>query len=229
MSELIDEEIEAPDTVEPDESQPAEPEPEPDEEEAEEEATPEPEPPEPEGPSPEEMEAAFKKIERSATTYRNRVSDVLGESAQDLTPCPLCSPGIMGMVFPAEWTQPANPLHGRLLDVLKTPAAPELKEDPFTRACDTCGGNGRTLTKGHVPGHETRGCETCKGVGYLAFDANGAQVQNGPATNGAVVIDEDQPLVSGDVDIWGSPRLLDSGFENPNYGKMPQYKLPQYP
>ena len=37
------------------------------------------------------------------------------------------------------------------------------------------------------------------------------------------------PVATGDVDIWGSPRLLDDGQENPNYGKMVQYKNPELP
>ena len=37
------------------------------------------------------------------------------------------------------------------------------------------------------------------------------------------------PAVVADADAWGSPRLLADGQENPNYGRMPQYKDPAYP
>jgi hypothetical protein len=48
-----------------------------------------------------------------------------------------------------------------------------------------------------------------------------------PPQNGVPEVefpDDTGPLVVADADAWGSPRLLDDGQENPNYGRMPQYK-----
>jgi hypothetical protein len=39
----------------------------------------------------------------------------------------------------------------------------------------------------------------------------------------------EEPLVTDGNDVWGSPKLLPDGQENPNYGKMPQYKNPTLP
>src|SRR2546423_12194395 len=54
----------------------------------------------PEGMSIEELEKVRKKLDQSATTWRNRVSDLLGEEAQMLVPCELCDPLIPGFHLP---------------------------------------------------------------------------------------------------------------------------------
>jgi hypothetical protein len=175
------------------------------------------------------MERILEKIDRSATTYRNRVSDLLGEQAQDLSPCPLCEPGIMGLIYPPEWTEPVSELHARLLDVLKTPSAPEYRDAPNVRQCGTCAGWGSVLSGSRVAGKERVLCPTCKGNGFQGDQAVTPAPQG---TNGSVDPEwpaDTAPLVSGDADIWGSPKVLDDGQDNPNYGKMPQYKNPALP
>ena len=188
-----------------------------------------PEPEAPNGPNEAQMEAILQKIDRSATTFRNRVSDLLGEQANDLSPCPLCSDGIMGHLFPVEWITPVGELQARLLEVLKTPQAPEYRAAPNVRQCGTCAGWGSVLSGSRVAGKERVLCPTCKGNGFQGEVA----VSNPPtATNGEVVFEpaaDAVPLVDDSTDIWGSPKVLDDGQDNPNYGKMPQYKNPSLP
>src|SRR5438132_13293291 len=121
-----------------------------------EEPAQEPAPVVPEGMSIEELEKVRKKLDQSATTWRNRVSDLLGEEAQMLVPCELCDPLIPGFHWPPEREQPRDRLHESLLEVLRTPGEPEYLEDPNTRQCGVCGGLGKTRTKGKVPGKKTR-------------------------------------------------------------------------
>ena len=222
-----------PETDAPDEPEaplaPEQDEPEPDEPD-------EPDAPEqPAEPAPEpqldnaEMEKILRKVDQAATTYRNRVGVLLGEQANDLSPCPLCEPGIMGLIYPPEWTQPVSELHARLLDVLKTPSAPDYLPAPNVRQCGTCGGWGSVLSGSRVAGKERVLCPTCKGNGFQG-DASVAPMQ--ASGNGAVEFEppaDAVPLVEDDRDIWGSPRVLDDGQDNPNYGKMPQYKNPTLP
>jgi hypothetical protein len=198
------------------------------------EPEPEPEPVEPVEPpppavDPAEMEKILKKVDGRATTYRNAVADLLGDAILGFTPCPLCSDGIMGHIPPLEDAQPSTELEARLLEVLKTPSAPEYREAPNVRQCGTCAGWGSVLSGSRVAGKERVMCPTCKGNGF-----QGDLVANLPpqGTNGAVeyeMPDDVKPVASGDVDIWGSPRLLDDGQENPNFGKMIQYKNPALP
>jgi len=181
------------------------------------------------GPSEAEMEKTLAKIDRSATTYRNRVAELLGEQANDLSPCPLCSDGIMGHLFPVDWITPVNETQARLLEVLKTPQSPEYRPAPNVRQCGTCAGWGSVLSGSRVAGKERVLCPTCKGNGFQGE----VVATNPPASpNGEVVFEpaaDAVPLVSDDADIWGSPKVLDDGQDNPNYGKMPQYKNPQLP
>jgi hypothetical protein len=194
---------------------------------------PEPEepapPPVPEGMSIEELEKVRTKLDTSANTWRRRVHDLLGAEADMLVECELCDPLLPGFHFPADVLQPRDELHARLLDVLRAPAAPEYRPDPFTTECGTCGGWGKTLTKGHVAGKTERVCPTCKGLGFQSPDAPQAVAPS--AGNGEVVYDlpNEEPLVTDGNDVWGSPKLLPDGQENPNYGKMPQYKNPTLP
>ena len=202
----------------------------PDQDEGGEEEAPEPEPEPPaQGLSIEELEKVRGQLDRSATTWRNRVSQLLGEEAQALVVCELCDPLIPGFHFPAELTPPRDDVHARLLDVLRAPAGPEYREDPYTVECQTCGGYGKTLTKGHVPGKTERVCPTCKGLGFQSPDTPAAAPSG--TGNGEVVYElpNEEPLVTDGTDVWGSPKLLPDGMENPNYGKMPQYKNPTLP
>jgi hypothetical protein len=52
---------------------------------------------------------------------------------------------------------------------------------------------------------------------------------NGQADPVAFDLPSEEPLVTDGTDVWGSPKLLPDGQENPNYGKMPQYKNPTLP
>ncbi len=196
---------------------------------AEEEAPAEPVEPQPAGMSEAELEKMQGKLERSATTWRNRVSDVLGEMAQALVPCELCDPSIPGFHFPAAMEQPRDTMHARLLEVLQAPAGPGYQDDPFTTECTTCSGLGKTLTKSHVAGKTERVCPTCGGDGFQLQGNRPAQQTNGAEAEVQFNLPNEQPLVDDGTDVWGSPKILPDGMENPNYGKMPQYKNPTLP
>jgi hypothetical protein len=197
-----------------------------DDEELEDEDEPadEPEPAPLEASSQAEIEGKLKKLGTSAQTFRRRVQDVLGEDAQHLVPCELCEPEIPGFHWPAEIARPRDDTHLRLLEVLRTPAAPEYVAAQGMRTCETCQGWGKVRTGSRVAGQEITSCPTCRAFGYVPppgvnvatgeIDASA----NGPAAPSA---DFGPPA---DSDPWGSPRLMPDGQLNPNYGRMPQYK-----
>ncbi len=229
MSETINEAVE-PDTdnPEPGLSDPSEHEPDDEEAEADEQAS---QPVEPEQIVRDEAdyERMRKQLERSATTWRNRVSDVLGAEASALVPCELCDPIIPGFHWPAEVETARDETHARLLEVLRTPQAPEYPENPQTSRCVTCQGWGKVISGSRVAGKELLACPACTGYGYTPpptptgngyADAAGLEPP-------AVTPPTDIPLP--DVDAFGSPRLLPDGQENPNYGRMPAYKLAGLP
>jgi hypothetical protein len=226
-----------PDEATPDESeQPAES-PEQGEEEEASESEGEPAEAEPSGEAPSseapvaatktdaEWEKIGKSLDTRATTYRNAVSTLMGESAQDLVPCELCTPPFIGFHFPAASEQPRSDLHARLLAVLQRPTAVDIKQDPNTRACPTCEGLGELLTGSNVPGNERHKCPDCSGYGFVPPPGSAAPTNGAADTRLAPVGEHVAPLITDDTDAWGEPKLLPDGRENPNYGKMPQFKI----
>jgi hypothetical protein len=212
---------------------PPEPEPVP---EPEPEPQPEPEPvsePEPEPPAPavapEALEKFYKALETRTKTFDNWLEAEAEKLGLVLNACPLCEDGIMGHIFPPEWISPTSELQARLVDVLKTPNAPEYRDAPNVRQCGTCGGWGSVLSGSHVAGKERVLCPTCRGNGFQG-DAAQPVATNGATAEVSFELPPDTtPLVTEDTDIWGSPKVLDDGQDNPNYGKMPQYKNPALP
>ena len=201
----------------------------PDQDEGEPEPEPAPEPA-PEGLSMEELEKVRKSLDKSATTWRNRVSQLLGEEAQYLVVCELCDETIPGFHWPAEMVTPRDDVQARLYDVLRAPSGPGYQPDPFTVECTTCQGLGKTLTKSLVAGKTERVCPSCGGDGFKVSQAQGAPPpQNGDAAEIRYNLPDEEPLVVDGQDAWGSPKLLPDGQENPNWGRMPQYKNPTLP
>jgi hypothetical protein len=182
------------------------------------------EPPAPSGMSFEELEKVRTKLDTSANTWRRRVKDLLGDDADMLVECELCDPTLPGFHFPAELEQPRDDLHAHLLDVLRTPDAPDYNPSPGVRRCEICDGWGVVLSGSRVAGKGVVKCGRCKGQGFVGEAEMPAQA---PPQNGEVAVEfpEDTgPLVTSDTDSWGSPKLLPDGQENPNWGRMPQYK-----
>src|ERR1700675_161022 len=161
-AEAPQETLEAPETApEP----PAEPE-SPAEPDTEEE--PAQEPVEPAAPTVDEasMEKFFKGLSTRTATLDRWIEGELGENYADLSACPLCSDGIVGHIYPPEWITPTSDLQARLLEVLKTPSAPEYGDAPNVRQCGTCGGWGQVLSGSHVAGKDRVLCPTCRGNGF---------------------------------------------------------------
>src|SRR5438067_5296911 len=165
---------------------PSEPEPaaEPQEEPQQPQEPPqEPAAPQPAGMSLEELEKVRSKLDRSATTWRNRVSELLGEDAQMLVPCELCDPTIPGFHWPPDLEQPRDDLHAHLLDVLRTPDSPDYNQAQHVRRCQLCDGWGVVLSGSRVAGKGQVKCQMCKGNGFVgdAIMPTEPQQQNGQA------------------------------------------------
>lgn len=182
------------------------------------------------GRTPEQLAELSSKLDQGATRWRKRVGELFGpEDFAVLVPCELCTE-VPGFHFPAELLQPESELEARLIAVLRGGVeGPQLQTDPEIRACAVCGGEGKTLTGSKVRGRETTKCRACKGYGYVPppGDANApADLDDAPVE----AVEPGEPLATAeDTDAWGSPHYLADGQENPNWGRMPQYKDPAYP
>lgn len=213
--------------------EPTEPEPTPETPETpeapEEPAPPAEEPPAPQGLSDKERERQQTALDKEAKRHTARVAELLGDDAADAILCPLCDPQLQGFLYPAALEHPRDDVQARMIQVLLQPHEPEYLDAPHAHRCQDCDGFGVVKSGSRKPGNETVACPTCKALGYVT-DPRFAQNGLAPAAESPqlVAVGATEPVIE-DQDAWGSPRLLGDGQENPNYGRMPQYKNPNLP
>lgn len=182
------------------------------------------------GMSPEALEAAAKKIDQSANRHRARVEELLGpENFAALVPCELCSGDILGFHWPPELLVPESELDARLIDALRAGNAPPFNEAPDRHVCETCGGYGAVLTGSKVPGRTRIKCSTCRGGGFVPPLGDGAPGAGPTEADLEPGGPGEAQNAADNVDAFGSPKYLEDGQENPNWGRMPQYKNPDLP
>jgi hypothetical protein len=111
------------------------------------------------------MEEIGKKLDGVQRYVARKMSEILGEHANDFEVCDLCSywntPGWRHTgQLPAE-------LIDQLLHVLGQRSPTDLREDRYSEACDRCNGEGVVLTGSKVPGQDRLSCVDCNGMGWV--------------------------------------------------------------
>jgi hypothetical protein len=198
-------------------------------EEIEPPAEPAAEPAAPQGMSDKEREEQQKKLDREAKRHTNTIRALLGDEEADVTECPFCDPQLQGFFFDAQLATPRSEMQAAMIGALSQPLQADYRAAPHAHRCEDCDGYGVVQSGSRKPGNETIPCPTCKALGYVTdprFPANG-NVSAGEAGQ-LVAVGAPEPVIE-DADAWGSPRLMADGQENPNYGRMPQYKNPDLP
>lgn len=208
-----------------------EPAPEPSVPPQEPESEPQPEPEQPAAPpadAADENDPRIVESQKKWTNFERAIRGIWGDYAQYLQECPLCFQSHKGFVDLNDSGQYPEEILAAITEFARGSAQAQYRESTSVRQCPDCAGYGKQKSGSRLANHETVTCQACKGYGYVpppvpSSQGNGyaeaAQIQG--AGVGAQV-EEDLPPE--DADIWGSPRLLPDGQENPNYGKMPQYK-----
>ena len=229
MSETEQEQTQEPveEPVEPVEEQDEPGEPEPDDEPGE----PEEEPEARVEPSHDELvlERRRADAEKKWKRHETGVRAIFQEESEYLFRCPLCPdqhPGLIDIRFAG---QVPEELADAVTAFLRGAEQVKYQQDPDVQRCPRCAGLGKTDTASRVPGKDLIMCKVCRGFGYYPPPGtpDNGRADEAPAL---VAVGADaEPLVNEDLDIWQSPRLLEDGRENPNYGKMPQYKDPRLP
>lgn len=225
MSEQVTEPPEPGEAPEPEEGTPHEPGEEPEHgDEPEPEPEPEPEA-EVEGLTPEALDRRASQIEQAFKRFASKVSELYGDEAVRLLPCPLCPDQHKGFVhldFAGRVPQEVVDATKLYLGIAREQ---DYESDPGTNACQVCAGKGKVKTGSTVPGHEVRTCPSCKGYGYSP-PPTATQTTNGAESMPVSAEAVTEALQSQeDVDEWGEPRILPDGRENPNFGKMPNRKV----
>lgn len=160
--------------------------------EADGESAPAPQPPPedfaaPPGMSEKELEANHKKIDRARTTFYNRVSEIMGEDAQQMVECPACAYFVPGMIFPQEFP---DQIKAELWPYLGLPDPSEIADAPDRHVCATCRGRGQLQSGSIVPQYAIVNCRACEGKGYTD---DLLPVQAGARANGNVGPDVLEP------------------------------------
>lgn len=175
-------------------------------------------------PSPASDPEVWKKLERSASTWRNRVSELLGEDAQELLICPLCPDNLPGLLLPIP---PDEQTIAEVEAFLHPVKLPEMAKDPDTEECDLCVGIGEVLTGSKVPGKDKKLCPKCNGNGWTDPTARSSWNAVHPPASPSVSAPAYQVSPPGAAwsppatDNWGRP------YGNANYGRDPQTMSPE--
>ncbi len=212
--------------------EPVEPvEPDTDDEEAEDEEPGQPEPePEPErSPNDLALERIASAAEKKWANYGKGVLGLYDGTDAQLYECPLCPTQHKGFVDVRFAGMVPDDLAENVTAYLMGGAEPSYPQASDMKRCAHCDGWGKVKSGSRAAGKTAVTCSVCKGYGYTpppgTSDPGYAAAAGLPESpNG-----DAGPLVEEDKDIWNSPRLLPDGQENPNYGKMPQYKDPALP
>jgi hypothetical protein len=190
----------------------------------------EPEPaPEPEPSSLAKTVEQEKKLEAEQKRHTGRVGDILGEAANEVVLCPFCDPQMQGFFYMGDLENPRDEMQGRMAIAYLQPEQAEFEPARDVETCTQCKGYGKTATGSKVPGNETKACANCKGYGFYPPPTLNRNGNVGQDAERELALVGAPPAIVEDVDAWGSPRLMPDGQENPNYGKMPQYKNPDLP
>lgn len=145
--------------------------------------------PEQEQPAPEltmtekELEAGRKKIVAENTRHANRVSEIMGDEAQFLEPCPLCSPFVTGFIFPQV---PPPEVVDKVRVAIGLPDLSNYQPAKHAQRCDDCAGLGVVLSGSAVPENAVISCPTCNASGFVVRGADGTAVPPAAAPNGTV-------------------------------------------
>src|SRR6185437_3758517 len=172
MSELENENQNAPEGVDPETGEVLEPEPEPAPTEPAPE--PEPEPAEPAARDDRDIEAIYKRLDTRGANYIKSASEIVAGESVPLTLCEMCADAYPGL----RWQQAQDELHARLIEVVtEIEQGAPLKDDPNVEVCHTCDGFGFTRLPSHVPGKQMRTCPACNGVGYRELNPQSGSLE----------------------------------------------------
>jgi hypothetical protein len=172
VSEPEQEQAQEQDGPEPDESQPDEQatpiQPPDEEEEGDEEerlAEPEelPEPEQPQALTEKDIEAIHNKLDREHKRHMSRIFEIMQGDVETLRPCPLCEPNMAGIVNMTPETEQRFPA---VREFMGDAQPADYQQDPNTRTCMTCAGEGVVETGSRVESQRLLTCTDCGGKGW---------------------------------------------------------------
>jgi hypothetical protein len=128
------------------------------------------EPDTPEGFTEKELEATRKKLDNENARHRGRISDLIGDEAVLLEPCPLCSGFADGYRFPV--VPPADVIE-QVRVAIGMPDLSNYQQAKDATQCPDCVGLGVVLSGSLVAENAAITCKTCNGSGYVMLSPAG--------------------------------------------------------
>lgn len=118
--------------------------------------------------SEKEIEKAVKSLQAENTRHKNRVSQIMGEDAQDLVPCPRCVGFADGLIFPPDAAPVDEAQREAVLSSigLGAEAGGGLVMRPGYIECPDCNGFGEWQNPTKAPHYQKTQCTGCGGQGY---------------------------------------------------------------
>ena len=193
-------------------------------------AAPDDAPPPPvHGLTPDEIDKRFAKAEQSWKTYERSIDSNLDCVREQIKDCPLCFTGPRGFVNLAQLGNQSDELKRVVMECIGLSAAREYKQADDIQTCPKCDGEGYLATGSHVFTASTILCPTCKGYGCAPPPVDDETATPVPAPTVAPVTAAAPPAIDPLGDPFKEPVTLPDGRANPNFGKMPQFKVPVPP
>lgn len=164
-----------------------------------------------------ELEKMFRRVDTANATYRKRLVDIMEAEAGVLEPCPRCNEPFLGLIFPPMMKPVSDEQKAAVLVSIGEAAPLATLKDPYARRCDTCDGNGVTLSGSRLNQYKAIRCKPCGGKGYIGVGMERADEVAQPAETVALNGGEASVEQAPSVDLWGRPA------GHPDYGVHPQY------
>jgi len=167
--------------------------------------------PEPERPGTEQLlREQSKKLDKETKRHVTALGNILGDSAVDTLPCPLCFGGLQGFVYPQDAASLSDEARMAALSFLGLGAPledepPPLKEAEGVVMCDRCDGWGKLVYPTRNPHVETQNCPKCSGQGYVAQPAAPTNVQ--PLPTSYVPTTSSSAATAGACPLCGAPGM----------------------
>jgi hypothetical protein len=119
-------------------------------------------------PEPEaDLEKLHGKLTKANEAHARKVATIMGEDAEALIPCPVCSEFVAGAIFPPEVAPLPEHVKENMKQLLGYDTWEAVPAVSWAQECPECHGYGNVKTGSKVAGAETTGCLNCNTRGWL--------------------------------------------------------------
>jgi hypothetical protein len=114
-----------------------------------------------------DLEKLHGKLTKANEAHARKVATIMGEDAEALIPCPVCSEFVAGAIFPPEVAPLPEHVKENMKQLLGYDTWEAVPAVSWAQECPECHGYGNVKTGSKVAGAETTGCLNCNTRGWL--------------------------------------------------------------